>query len=84
MGAGHDDNGKNKKINEFIRKNKNEFTLNVYLFKGDLENFLGVKPVGGNEAYKKPLNVMWHCKNNKIKQEKIDELAKIVKDLINQ
>ena len=79
-----DDNGKNKKINEFIRKNKNEFTLNMYSFKRDLEDFLEVKPVDGNEAYKKPLNVMWHYKNNRIKQERINGLRKIVEDLVGQ
>lgn len=78
------DSGENQKVNEFIKKNKNEFTLNMYSFSKDLENFLGVKPVSRNERYKKPLNVMWYYKNNKIKQEKINELIEIVKILINK
>ena len=78
-----DDSGKNKKINQFIKRNSNNFTLNMHSFKGDLENFLGVKPVSGNEGYKKPLNVMSHYKNDKIKQEKVNELIEIVKDLID-
>jgi len=77
------DSGENQEVNEFIKKNKNEFTLNMYSFSKDLENFLGVKSVGRNERYKKPLNVMWHYKNNKIKQEKVDKLIEIVKSLID-
>ncbi|MBI4721632.1 MAG: AAA family ATPase [Candidatus Stahlbacteria bacterium] len=78
------DEEENKKINEFIKNNKNKFTLNIHLFNKDLEDLLEVNPVSGNERYKKPLNVMWHYRNDKIKQEKIDELIKIVKELIEK
>lgn len=76
------DNSNNQKINRFIKENRNDFSLNMRSFDKDLESFLEVEPVSRNENYKKPLNVMWHYKNGKIKQEKSDELAKIVKDLI--
>jgi hypothetical protein len=43
---------------------------------------LGIEKV--DDRYKKPLNVMWHYRNGKIKQEKIDALIKIIKELISQ
>jgi predicted ATP-dependent endonuclease of OLD family len=76
------DNSNNQNVNRFIKEHRNDFTLNMRSFDKDLETFLEVEPVSRNEKYKKPLNVMWHYKNGKIKQEKSDELAKIVKDLI--
>ncbi|MBI4743594.1 MAG: AAA family ATPase [Actinobacteria bacterium] len=76
-------NDKHKKINAFIEKNKNKFTLKLHSFsEGELEDFLGIEKV--TDRYKKPLSVMWHYRNNKIRQEKIDELIKIVENLIEQ
>jgi predicted ATP-dependent endonuclease of OLD family len=69
------------KINEFIKNNKNQFTLKLHLFKkGELEDFLEIEKV--NDRYKKPLSIMWHYRNNKIKPEKIKEFVNIVEDLI--
>ena len=80
---GDTNNDKHKKINAFIEKNKNKFTLKLHSFsEGELEDFLGIKKV--TDRYKKPLNVMWHYRNNKIRQEKIDELIKIVENLIER
>lgn len=76
------DNSNNQNVNRFIKEHRNDFTLNMHSFDKDLESFLEVEPVSRNEKYRKPLNVMWHYKNGKIKQEKSDELAKIVKYLI--
>ncbi len=80
---GDKNNDKNKKINEFIENKKNKFTSNTHKFvEGELEDFLEIEKV--NDRYKKPLNIMWHYRNGKIKQEKIDELIKIIDKLVNQ
>jgi len=74
---------KHKKINEFIEKNKNKLTLNMHKFiEGELEDFLTIKKV--NDGYKKPLNIMWHYRNNIINQKKTDELIKIIESLVDQ
>jgi predicted ATP-dependent endonuclease of OLD family len=77
---GDNNSDKHKKINEFIERNKNDFTLKIHQFDGELEDFLGVEEV--NDHYKKPLNVMWHYRNNMIEKVKIDEFIKILKDLL--
>jgi len=80
---GDSNKNKHRKINDFIEKNKNKLTLNLYkIVEGELEDFLGIEKV--DDRYKKPLNVMWHYRNGKIKQEKIDALIKIIKELISQ
>lgn len=80
---GDKNNDKHKKINEFIEKNKNNLTLNLHKFvEGELEDFLEIEKV--DDRYKKPLNVMWHYRNGKIKPEKIDALIKIIEKLVSQ
>lgn len=78
---GENNKDKQKKINRFIEDNKNTFTLKLHSFEGELEDFLEISKT--SDKYKKPLNVMWHYRNHKINQEKIDELIKIVKGLID-
>ncbi len=77
---GDNNSDKHKKINEFIERNKNDLTLKIHQFDGELEDFLGVEEV--NDHYKKPLNVMWHYRNNMVEKVKIDEFIKILKDLL--
>ena len=77
---GDNDSNKHKKINEFIQSNKNSFTLKLYQFPKELEDFLEIPKE--SDRYKRPLNVMWHYRNNKIPQQKIDELTEIIKNLI--
>ncbi len=77
---GDNDSDKHKKINEFIQNNKNSFTLNCYQFPRELEDFLEIPKE--SDRYKKPLNVMWHYRNNKIPKQKINELTEIIKNLI--
>jgi len=79
---GDKNNDKHKKINEFIETNKNNLTLKLHKFEGELEDFLEIPKV--DDGYKKPLNVMWHYRNGKIKQEKIDSLIRILKKLVEQ
>ncbi|MBU2523114.1 MAG: AAA family ATPase [Nanoarchaeota archaeon] len=80
---GDKNNDKHKKINAFIEENKNKFTLKLHPFsESELEDFLEIEKV--TDRYKKPLNVMWHYRNNKIRQEKIDELIKIIENLIER
>ena len=78
---GDKNNDKHKKINEFIEKNKNNLTLNLHKFEeGELEDFLEIGKE--DDRYKKPLNVMWHYRNNAIKQEKVNALIKIIEKLV--
>jgi len=77
---GDNNSDKNKKINEFIQNNINPFTIKTYSFPNEFEDFLEITKV--NDGYQKPLNIMWHYRNNKIKQEKIDELITIIKNLL--
>jgi len=71
---------KHKKINDFINKNGNVFTKKLHQFEGELEDFLEIPKE--NDGYKKPLNVMWHYRNNKISPQKVDDLIKIIDDLM--
>lgn len=77
---GDNNSDRNSKINEFIQKNGNDFTLKYHQFSGELEDFLEITKV--NDGYKKPLNVMWHYRNNKIPPPKVQELIKIIENLI--
>lgn len=78
---GDSNKDKHEKINGFIKKNKNEFTLNLDSFEGELEDFLEIGKV--NDKYKKPLNVMWHYRNNKIKSKRIEALIKKIEKLVD-
>jgi predicted ATP-dependent endonuclease of OLD family len=75
------DTEEHQKINQFIEKNKNAFTLGCYSFPNEFEDFLEIAKE--TDGYKKPLNVMWHYQNGKIKDETIDALGEIVKALID-
>lgn len=75
------DTVKHLKINEFIDNNKNSFTLGIYSFPDEFEDFLEIDKE--SDRYKKPLNVMWHYQNGKIKNEKIHELGQIVKNIVD-
>ncbi|HIE15182.1 TPA: ATP-dependent endonuclease [Candidatus Bathyarchaeota archaeon] len=79
---GDNDKDKHKKVNEFIEKNKNDCTINLHQFEGNFEGFLEIEQE--NDRYKKPLNVMWHYRNNKITDKKINELIDIIKKLVEQ
>jgi len=74
------DTGKHKKINDFLEKNKNNFTLKIDSFDDDLEKFLGIPKE--SENYKRPLNVMWHYQNKKISDEKIKNFKEKVANLL--
>lgn len=76
------DKEEQQKINAFIEKNKNAFTLACYSFPNEFEDFLEITKE--KDKYKKPLNVMWHYQNGKIGDKTIDKLEKIVKDLIDR
>jgi len=77
---GDNNREKHRKINDFVRKNQNNYTINLHQFEGELEDFLEINKE--NDKYKKPLNVMWHYRNNKIKLERINDLIKILKNLV--
>jgi predicted ATP-dependent endonuclease of OLD family len=77
---GDNDAEKHQKINAFIQKNKNTYTIKFHQFSGELEDFLEIPKE--SDRYKKPLNVMWHYRNNKISSGKIDGLIQILNNLI--
>ncbi|MEM0201516.1 MAG: AAA family ATPase [Candidatus Micrarchaeaceae archaeon] len=77
-----ENNGIHEIINKFIEKQKNKFTKNIDFFDKDIEAFLGIKPPPNHRRDKKPLNVMWHYKNNKIDERKIDKLKEKIEKLI--
>jgi len=70
-----------QKINKFIDNNKNQFTINTFSFSDEFEDFLGIDKVA--DKYEKPLNVMWHYHNKKIKEKNIKELGKIINSLVS-
>lgn len=68
-------------INDFLEKNKNEFTKSSYNFDTDIEDFLKIdKPKGRNDL--KPLNIMCNYQNGNISDEDIEKLKQIVESLI--
>lgn len=69
-------------VNEFLNDNKNSYTINVYAFEKDIEHFLGIPTI--QDKYKRPLNIMWHYKNDKIDNSKIEELREIILSLLQR
>jgi len=69
-------------INQFIEENKNEYTKGIYFFNKNIEDFLGIPVPPPSRRDKRPLNVMWHYKNNKIEKTKIDQLKDILEGLL--
>jgi len=72
--------GKQKKTNDFLQKNKNDFTLKIDSFDNNLEDFLGIPEE--TRLDKKPLSVMWHYQNKKISDEKIKNFKGKVANLL--
>jgi len=71
------DRNVHKFINQFIRKQKNEYTKDIDFFEKDIETFLGIKSPPSNRRDKRPLNVMWYYFNNKIDKSKINKLRRL-------
>jgi|UPI0003260F86 predicted ATP-dependent endonuclease of OLD family len=69
-------------INQFIEKQKNEFTKSIDFFDKDIESFLGIPQ--STRRDRKPLNVMWHYINNEIDEKKVDELKEKITKLIGE
>ena len=78
---GDNNKDRHEKINKFIEQKNNSYTMNLFSFPDDFENFLEIEIE--NDRYKKPLNVMWHYRNKKIKKERLNELNKIIIKLID-
>ena len=72
--------GKQKKTNDFLQKNKNDFTLKIDSFDNNLEDFLGIPEE--TRPDKKPLSVMWYYQNKKISDEKIKNFKEKVANLL--
>jgi putative ATP-dependent endonuclease of OLD family len=75
------DSGKHAKINEFIEKNANSCTKRIVALDGEFEDYLNIPKVKDN--YRKPLNVLWHYRNGKIGEEKVNNLCQLTKGLIS-
>lgn len=69
-------------INQFIEENKNEYTIGIYFFNENIEDFLGIPTPSPSRKDKRPLNVMWRYKNNEIEKTKINQLKDIIKRLV--
>lgn len=67
-------------INKFLENQKNPYTKKIDYFNKDVEKFLGIKTPSRRD--KKPLNVLWHCKKNKIPDYKINYLEYKINKLI--
>ncbi|MBW4257863.1 AAA family ATPase [Methanobacterium sp. YSL] len=67
-------------INKFLENQKNPYTKKIDYFNKDVENFLGIETPSRRD--KKPLNVLWHCKKNKIPDYKINYLEYKINKLI--
>ena len=68
-------------INDFILSKKNKFTYKIDFFEKNIEKFLEIELLNTKD-YKKPLNMMWHYKTGKIKQEKIDLLKGKISNIL--
>jgi len=75
---------KHKKINDFLQKNRNDFTKKMDFFEKTLEDFLSIEKIEDpKKAYLKPLNVMWHYQNRKIEAQKIQEFETKIFNLLS-
>ncbi|MDI6716695.1 MAG: AAA family ATPase [Actinomycetota bacterium] len=77
---GDNNKERHKLINDFIEKNRNAFTSKFYAFDSDIEDFFGIPKE--EKYYKKPLNIMWHYRNNML-TEKLEEFKNIILDLLD-
>ncbi len=75
-----DNQGRHQKINEFLQNNKNEYTTKIDYFENNLEISLDIPEE--NRPDKKPLNVMWYYKNNKIQDNKLNDFKNKIKNLL--
>jgi len=70
-------------INQFVESKKNEYTQHIYFFEKDIEAFVGITPPPKNRRDKKPLNLLWHYFQGKIEENRINELQKVVDNLLS-
>ena len=71
---------RHQKINKFLQDNKNEYTIVIDYFENNLEDFLDIPSESRGD--KKPLNVMWYYKNNKIGSDRISNFKDKIKKLL--
>jgi predicted ATP-dependent endonuclease of OLD family len=74
------DQNYHQKVNEFLQSNKNDFTMLIDYFVDDLESFLNIPEETRSD--KKPLNVMWCYKNNKIQDTELNAFIGKIKQLL--
>jgi len=77
-----EDMGIQKIINDFIESKRNIFTKSIDFFDKDLEFFLGIEKPSGDRKDRRPLNVLWKYKNNRIELSRLEELKEKISNLI--
>jgi len=77
---GDNNSGKHEKINEFINSNRNSYSKGIKMFENDIESFLGIDKPARNDL--KPLNLLLKYESGEISDEKIDELKRIIINII--
>ncbi len=72
-----DDESYHQIVNEYIENNKNDMTKEIFFFPKDLEAFLDISESKRPDL--KPINIINHYKQGNIKEDKIEEIIKILK-----
>lgn len=67
-------------INQFIKDQSNDYTKKIDSFETDIEDFLGIPTPTRSD--KKPLNVLWHYRKDKIPEDKIKALEKKINSVL--
>lgn len=74
------DNGKNPAIDLTIHSSENQYTIGIDCFPIDLEEFLCIQHA--DKPHRKPQHVMFCINQNKVKPEKLVELANKINKLL--
>lgn len=75
-----DNNHYHKYLNDFIEKNRNVFTKEIYSFDTDLETFLDIDKPRRSDL--KPTNIFMNHNSGNINGDKIKQLKSIIESLI--
>jgi len=67
-------------INKIIQDSKNNLTYKIRTFPTNLETFLEIEAC--KDKYRKPQHVMLQLRRNEIKKERIDDLIRLINELI--
>ena len=65
-----------------IEGQKNDYNKKIDAFSPDIESFLCISKPPSSRPDKKPLNIMWHYSQGKIKDDKLKALKEKVENLM--